>query len=467
MTLKPEAEVDTNSPSLISYLKEEIPIDDMRDAHSAERIESIDYVKGLAMVFIILCHTAAAWLDDDWVYIYGMVYAALDILGPSLFIFLSALSVIFSIKRKKGKLPEKVIKSRIYSRGFVIMGIGLLYNFLAFGTLIDTGYTFPFTIWGWNILMFIGFSQIVSYHSLKLKKNWRVIIGVVIIVISPILREVIYLGKDDNIGLWILHYIITSPAPQVTLFPWIAVCFLSTIFGEMLYDAMIEGPGLPYERLVRLFYLWGVIFVLIGFLCPFPYSIYMPYFESGFNLQTFSTLPVSEYQQLELWHTMNLQNYYKFPGMPLFMIRGTPSAMFYQLGAALLLIGLSFSLIDIKKKKIMLTDVLIYYGKVSLSLFLLHYTFVPIYLRAFNMVFFPFVVLTYIGFFGFLMFLWFEFFGGKGSPEYIMIQMGRVGQKASEEIVKGSKNIAEGSKKIAKKTKKTIAKTFKKDQEEE
>ena len=43
---------------LISYLKEEIPIEDIRDYASPQRIKSIDFVKGFAIVFIILAHTS-------------------------------------------------------------------------------------------------------------------------------------------------------------------------------------------------------------------------------------------------------------------------------------------------------------------------------------------------------------------------------------------------------------------------
>lgn len=444
----------TDSPSLLAYLREEIPIEDIRDAHSAERIQSIDFVKGIAMIFIILCHVSAAWLDLDWVYIYGMVYAVLDILGPSLFVFLSALSVIFSIKRKQGKIPEKVLKARIYTRGIVIMAIGFLYNFIGFSTLIESDYSFPFTLWGWNILMFIGFSQIVSYHAIKIDKTWRGFVGVFIIFVSPGIRDMIYLAKDTNLGAWIAHFIITSPAPQVTLLPWLAVCFISTIFGEMLYEAMVEGPGLAYERLVRLFTIWGILFIIVGVFMPLP----QPRWEWGLALQTFETLPVSEYPQLDLWRVMNQQIWYQFPGMPLFLIRGTSSAMIYQLGAALLLIAVSFNQIDIKRKAGRFIGMVIYYGKVSLSLFLLHYAFVPLFFTAYNIAFFPFVIITYIGFYGFIMYLWFEYFDGKGSPEWIMIQLGRVGQKTGEKI-------KEEGKKIVDKTVETFKKIGKPEQE--
>jgi len=242
---------DTDSIPLRNYLREEIPIEDIRDYASPQRINSIDFVKGFAIIFIILAHSSGAWFDKDWVFIHGAVYAVLDILGPSLFIFLSALSVIFSIKRKQGKLPDNVIRNRIFSRGVTIMLIGLLYNVIAVEATVE-GYTFPATLWGWNILMFIGFSQIASFYALKMKKSTRFMIGFVIIFISEPLREFLYFQKENNVFIKILHYIITSPAPQVTFFPWVAIIFISTIFGEYLYEAMIKGEE-SYEWLFRVF----------------------------------------------------------------------------------------------------------------------------------------------------------------------------------------------------------------------
>ncbi|NVM17700.1 MAG: hypothetical protein HWN80_08285 [Candidatus Lokiarchaeota archaeon] len=48
-----------DSPTLINYLKQDIPIEEIRDYSSSGRVESIDFVKGFAKVFIILAHYAA------------------------------------------------------------------------------------------------------------------------------------------------------------------------------------------------------------------------------------------------------------------------------------------------------------------------------------------------------------------------------------------------------------------------
>ena len=140
-----EERPDMDSVPLFDYLKQEISVEDIRDFSSPKRIYSIDFVKGFAIVFIILAHTASAWFDTEWIYIYGIVYALLDILGPSLFVFLSALSVIFSIKRKQGVLPDKVIRGRILNRGIVIAIIGVFFNLISIEFTIE-GVPFPLNL---------------------------------------------------------------------------------------------------------------------------------------------------------------------------------------------------------------------------------------------------------------------------------------------------------------------------------
>jgi uncharacterized membrane protein len=417
---------------LNDYLVENHSGEGVRD--SSKRIASIDFVKGLAMIFIILAHSAFAWLDMDWRYLYGLVFAFLDILGPTLFVFLSALSVVFSIKRKKDSVSDKSIRNRVFMRGFVIIIIGILFNPLSLQTS-GVAYPFPFNLWGWNVLMFIGFSQILSYYSLKFSKLTRAIVGVLIIFASPFLRELLYVFKDDNVGIWILHFIITSPLPQVPLLPFLSTCFLSTIFGELLYEAMIAGTVEAYRKLFKTFMRWGALLVIIGLaiglrfinIAPDDKMICIPFFSNY--------VVKSEYLHIDLLRIANQQEGLppwlrtEFPGMFDYMVRGTAPNMLYNLGAALLIIGVSFYFIDIKKKNNDAIKTVNFYGKTSLSLFLIQYLFLPLYLGSFSIMFYPMMFCGYVAFLGFLMYIWLNYFDGVGSPEWLMTQLGKRGKK--------------------------------------
>ncbi len=402
---------------------------------TSKRIASIDYVKGFAIVWIILAHAGLSWLDRDWKYVYGLVFAFLDVLGPSLFVFLSALSVVFSYKRKKGKMSEKAIRNGILTRGVVIMIIGVLFNPVSLLTEGDA-VPFPANLWGWNILMFIGFSQIISYYAIKLNKKWRAVIGLIVIYFSPWIRDILYEGKEaGNILVRIFHFIITSPLPQVPIFPYLAVCFMSTIFGEFLYDAMIKGTKEAYYKLFRIFSIYGIVFVLLGIFLIVPRGVAFNIWETGLARVIPGTQPSpgvivrSEYLHIDLLAIANQQIYAHFDGMPIFMVRCTAQNMFYNLGIAFLLIAICFYIIDIKKKMNDVIRLVLFYGKTSLSLFLIQYAFLPLYTGQFSIIFLPIIWVGYCGFLGLLMYIWLKYFDGVGSPEWIMRKIGSAGKK--------------------------------------
>lgn len=452
MSSQTKNEIELESPPLFNYLKQEIPLEDIRDYASPRRITSIDFVKGFAIVFIILAHTASGWLAPDSYYLYGIMFALLDILGPSLFVFLSALSVIFSVKRKEGIVHPKIIRNRIVTRGVVLIIIGMLTNIL----IIEDG-EFRIAIYGWNIITFLGFAQIFAFYILKIRKSRRILIGILIIILSPALRAILYLGKiQGNMVLSILHYIITSPTPHLTLLPWVSIAFISTIFGEYIYEAMNKGTENAYIGLFRIFFVWGIIFILVGIFAFYPDGLNFINWEPGWTLEWVSeTDPLdstmigglSEYPHLINLLYANQQNFLIIPGMPNFLIRGTSANMFYNQGAALLIISIFFYFIDLKKKSSSFINMLIYFGKTSLSLFLVHFIFIPLFFNQFGIALFLIIGISYIGFMGLFLYIWMEYFNGVGSPEWLMIQMGRIGQKSGEAVKKTSKKMYERIKK--------------------
>ncbi|NHJ22876.1 MAG: hypothetical protein EAX91_18175 [Candidatus Lokiarchaeota archaeon] len=436
MSSEENDEVNLDSIPLFDYLKKTIPVEELRDFSSSRRIGSIDFVKGLAIIFIMLAHTAGAWLSNSWLFLYGVLFTFLDILGPSLFVFLSALSVVFSIRRRKQSISEKAIRNRIFSRALLIIVIAIIFNIISIEATVE-GYPFPLSIWGWNILMFIGLSQIFSYYALKLSKVTRVIIGLVIIFTSDAIREFLYNGKG-NIFIWILHFIIVSPSPMTPLLPWISICFISSIFGEYLYEAMMSGTKKDYKKLFRTFLYWGIILVLVGmFLGRNSYKEGSSFIAA--TDFTIGTLPASEYPHITLLDVTNWPTWVHnitYPGMWEFLIRGRAPNMIYNLGAALLIIAICFYIVDIKRKMNIFISMMNYYGKVSLSLFLLHFVFITVFLRSIDLALYVFVVFGYLGFWGFIMYIWNEFYNGVGSPEWFMVQIGRIGQKTGTTVKK-------------------------------
>jgi len=279
----------------------------------------------------------------------------------------------------------------------------------------------------------MGFSQIFSYYALKITKMPRAIIGIFIIFLTPTIRAFLYTGKDTNLIITFFHFIITSANPSVTLLPWLSICFISTIFGEYLYEAMEKKSEKTYSGLFRLFITWGIFLILTGIIM-------------GYTLQTVDSMNILEYGHLSLLEIANSQSFFYLPGMPDFLIRGTASNMLYDLGAALTIIAVAFYFIDLKGKSNDIVKMFNYYGKISLSLFMLHFIFMPLYVKQLNIYLFAVIFIANVGLLGFLMYIWIEYGKGIGSPEWLMVQIGRIGQKTGENIKKTSKVAVEKTK---------------------
>jgi len=121
--------------------------------------------------------------------------------------------------------------------------------------------------------------------------------------------------------------------------------------------------------------------------------------------------------------------------------------MLYDLGAALTIIAVAFYLIDLKGKSNNIVRMFNYYGKISLSLFMVHFIFMPLYFKQLNIFLFTVIYIANVGLLGFLMYIWIEYGKGIGSPEWLMVQIGRIGQKTGENIKKTSKVAVEKTKK--------------------
>ena len=216
---------------------------------------------------------------------------------------------------------------------------------------------------------------------------------------------------------------------------------MSTIFGEFLYDAMIKGTKQAYYRLFRIFAIYGIVFILVGIFVIVPRGVAFNIWETGLarvihgSPSTPGELVLSEYLHIDLLRIANQQTYYHFDAMPMYMVRCTAHNMFYNLGVAFLLIAVCFYFLDIKNKTNDVIKLVLFYGKTSLSLFLIQYLFLPLYGGQFSIIFYPIVWVGYCGFLGLLMYIWLKYFGGVGTPEWMVRKIGSSGKK-EEKVVK-------------------------------
>jgi len=373
------------------------------------RIYSIDFLKGVAICIIILINTAEIWIDSKSRYVYALIYLYLDVIGTSLFIFLFSLSVIFLWKKKMGITPNKAIRNDILTRGFILIILGFVYNMIS--TSIMSNLSFPLNIWGWNVLVFIGFAQIISYYALKLSRGTRWILGFLIFFASTPIRELLIIYKNTNVIGMILHFIIISPNPQVTILPYVALCFFSTIFGERFLECLQLNAIECNLEAFRAFIIFGLIFLFIGILY-------------GFEFVTPEILNPEDYPMINLLQILKKQPNIPISAIPGLLIRGTAPNLLYGLGVALLILGIMFYFLDIRHIQNSLIKMFGFYGRASLSLVFIHCLGLLFFIQQLNVIAFFIAYLIYISFLGILMYLWYKYAKDIGTIKWLMSKIG-------------------------------------------
>lgn len=191
----------------------------------SSRYKFIDLLRGLAIFFMVLNHTARWWLDGRLsLFRYDLIYATVTLAGP-LFLFLVGFCLSLSFQKALIRQGNARMIWKYLSRGFGIIIVGYIFSFVVFG------YS---SMWQGRVLQAIGMSIIISLpilYLLRFKNAWRSFS--VILILLPV-------------SFWIFFQPVSV---LVSNHSWL---------GEIFF---MEFPLWPYFSLVLLGLLIGKYFV--------------------------------------------------------------------------------------------------------------------------------------------------------------------------------------------------------------
>jgi len=377
-------------------------------------LNSIAFVKGIAICFILLKNTINYWLvyNFDLRYLYGYFFISLEVLGGSLLIFIFSFSIIFDLKKKMGVIPEKSNRNKVLKNGFIFILFGIVYNLISIPTS-----NFLINLWRWNILIFIGAAQIISYYSFKLVRWTRLAIGVSIIFLTAGLTKILFLTKDLNPFFNILYQLFSSPLFNYPILPYVSICFFSSVFGEIIYEAKILELKEALLRGVSSIIKYSVLLISVGLILPL---IQLSPFITAENFNP------EEYPFLEGISILNNYSFLYIPGMPRFLLMGTPANIFFVVGVALLILGISSYIIDIKMIDNFIINTFRFYGEFSITLLNIQFIFLMLlYQKIFFIVYIP-ISIGYIIILGFVMYSWQKYGKTILTVEWIIRKLSRI-----------------------------------------
>jgi len=358
------------------------------------KLKSIESVKGFSILIILLSNSINYWLvfGDELKDIYGLIIVILEVIGPSLYIFVVSFSISFTLNKKMGTYHEKKNRNKILKQALFLILLGSLYNII-----LNPSLAFPINLWGWNILVFLGFSQIICFLAYKLVRWARLVIGLNIIFLTYGIRELLFIGKDTNVIIEVIHFIVVSPFPNYSLLPFVSISFFSTVFGEFIFESVTLNSNKANLHSTESIIKYSLVLLICGLLLPFT-DIGPIVGADNFN--------PSKYPFLEAVPILKAHNILYIPGLPLFLLKGTPSNLFFLMGLALLIIAIFYYYSDVLHKNGKILRILNIFGRHSITIFFVQFLFILIlYQKTTLLLFFPFIIL-YIAILGVLFFLW-------------------------------------------------------------
>jgi len=372
------------------------------------KIKIIDITKGISVLCIVFLNTINYWLviDEEFKYIFAYIAIFSEIFGSLLFVFTYLFETIFILQKMMGSPPEKKYRNMVLKKGFIFIILGLLYNIIT--NLLND---FVPRIWGWNFILFLGFSQIIIYYSFKLIRWARLVIGLAIVFLTPVLRELIYFNKDNNIIMEVVYYFFVSLDPGYSLLPYVSLCFFASIFSELIYQAKILEIKKAIKISIKSTLRYGLTFLI-----------------SGFALSLIDLNPIitsSDYNPLKypFLDAEPILRYFDFqyiPFMPEIFLKGTSAYLLFITGILIITLGGNFYISEISINRNRIYDVFQFFGENSITLIFLQFLFLPLFLIQVNIFAFIPLFFLYTSLLGYIMYIWKTYANNKFNFEWII-----------------------------------------------
>jgi uncharacterized membrane protein len=243
-----------------------------RTAAASTRIATIDWMRGLVMVLMIIDHVSMAFdgthISKDSAMYPDAATMALPaaefftrwmtaICAPT-FVFLAGTSLALSVERRvsKGIDPWEIDKN-ILIRGVIILLFDL--------TLVSFGSG----RWNIGVLSAIGLSMICMAFLRRLPSWALLTVGIGWMVLGEIVTALVWHppGSSSKLAaLFVANYSSEVLLIKYPLFPWLAIMIVGWVFGRYATDFNVKKRGLSPKSIMIIAGLAGlVVFALVRY----------------------------------------------------------------------------------------------------------------------------------------------------------------------------------------------------------
>jgi uncharacterized membrane protein len=202
------------------------------------RIKSIDTFRGVSIAVMVFGHFLLFWLRPEDAWLQFWLWAFLQPLGASGFLFVSGISAALSFRNYQNTVKDSDTISMTTVRNVYILRATFLL-IIAFIFNIINALLWGGSIWEWNALQTIGFSLLLAWPLLKTSKLFRIFLGIAMIIGNQLILNLLSSYKGEASLNGILYHLLFFPLDQYIIMNFFGIFIIGTAIGEFMYSINI------------------------------------------------------------------------------------------------------------------------------------------------------------------------------------------------------------------------------------
>ena len=209
------------------------------------------------------------------------------------------------------------------------------------------------------------FLKVICIDIIKIPKKARFLFLIILIFLTPILLNWLQITKDLAHSASIVYFILFNQLNANSILIFLPFFLIGTTFGQEIFELQISKDST--KNRLKKWLLLGFIMLLSGLIIGS-----LQYVDSELG-----TIYIQKLNRNPNWN---------IDALPLFLIRGSYAWCIYSIGWEILILVFVFYIVEIKGKNEGIgleekSNILVLFGKYSLSIYLFHYLFFIIQLE--------------------------------------------------------------------------------------
>ncbi len=236
------------------------------------RIRSIDYLRGLCILDMIVTHVLSFWPTSNSVWLFIVEGVTFGSFGEVGFVFVSGIGFGFSWAKQKlagASNKEQTLKSFSHTLPLLLVSIGFNFAMNLQGGLGWLGF------YSWLILQTLAFCRLISLLIMKLGKKARLLIALVLIAFGSVLLNLIDFRNPATPLASFLLVLLYEPLEYYPLMIFFPFFLIGSVLGEDL--SMVTSNQVKPVKFAKRWMLFSLCLLVTGLLLGLQLELQTPY----------------------------------------------------------------------------------------------------------------------------------------------------------------------------------------------